>query len=71
MDGNKATSLFESDQWVPGRTLTEYTLGRTFKTNVQAKRAIDEAVLLYNTRRSHLSLNKIQKEVNKIIENVA
>jgi len=34
----------------------EYGLGRTFLTRKQARRAIDEAVWLYNNRRPHTKL---------------
>jgi len=34
----------------------EYGLGRTFLTRSQARRAVDEAVWLYNNRRPHTSL---------------
>lgn len=57
---------------VNGILKQEYALGRTFKTKVQAMRAIDEAVLLYNTRRPHLSLNyQFPEEVHKMLENIA
>jgi transposase InsO family protein len=35
----------------------EYGLGATFGTRAQARRAIDQAVWLYNKRRPHMSLN--------------
>ena len=41
---------------VNGILRQEYALGRTFKTKEQAKRAIRDAITLYNTRRPHLSL---------------
>lgn len=34
----------------------EYGLGRTFLTKQQARRAVDQAVWLYNNRRPHMSL---------------
>jgi transposase InsO family protein len=35
----------------------EYGLGVSLRTKKQALRAVDEAALLYNTRRPHLALN--------------
>ena len=35
----------------------EYGLGRTFISRQQARRAVDEAVWLYNNRRPHMTLN--------------
>lgn len=35
----------------------EYGLGRTFRSRQQARRAVDEAVWLYNNRRPHLTLD--------------
>jgi transposase InsO family protein len=35
----------------------EYSLGCSFRSKKQALAAVDEAVLLYNTKRPHLSLN--------------
>ncbi len=50
----------------------EYALGRTFKTKEQAKKAIKEAVFLYNTRRPHLSLGyRIPEEVHEELKKIA
>jgi putative transposase len=35
----------------------EYFLNHTFRTIAQARKAVDQAVRLYNTRRPHRSLN--------------
>ncbi len=42
---------------VNGILKQEYGLGGTFRTKKQAKESIDQAILLYNTRRPHLALN--------------
>jgi transposase InsO family protein len=42
---------------------SEYGLGRKFKDKAQARRAVDEAVLLYNTRRPHTALGNRFPEV--------
>jgi transposase InsO family protein len=43
----------------------EYGLGGTFRTREQAKRAIDQAVWMYNTRRPHGGLgNRVPQEVH-------
>jgi transposase InsO family protein len=43
----------------------EYGLGRTFINRQQARRAVDEAVWLYNNRRPHTSLQyRIPSEVH-------
>ena len=43
----------------------EYGLGRTFLTRQQARRAVDEAVWLYNNRRPHTNLqNRLPAEVH-------
>lgn len=50
----------------------EYGLGMTFRTKDQAKRAIKEAVFLYNTRRPHLALDyKFPAEAHKELKRVA
>ena len=44
----------------------EYGLGRTFLNRQQARRAVDEAVWLYNNRRPHTSLQyRVPSEVHK------
>ena len=44
----------------------EYGLGRTFLSREQARRAVDEAVWLYNNRRPHMSLqNRIPSNVHR------
>jgi transposase InsO family protein len=44
----------------------EYGLGRTFLSRQQARRAVDEAVWLYNNRRPHMSLQyRLPSEVHK------
>jgi len=44
----------------------EYGLGRTFLSRQQARRAVDEAVWLYNNRRPHMSLQyRFPSEVHK------
>lgn len=42
---------------VNGILKQEYELDRTFRTKVQAKKAFEQAVWLYNNRRPHLNLN--------------
>jgi transposase InsO family protein len=42
---------------VNGILKQEYGLGGSFKTKALAKKAIDEAVYRFNTRRPHLALN--------------
>lgn len=50
----------------------EYGLGSTFRTKQQAIASVDQAVMLYNTRRPHLSLKyKTPEEVHKILKKVA
>ncbi len=45
--------------------LQEYFFGGCFRTKQQAIKAIDQAVMLYNTRRPHLMLKyKIPEEVH-------
>ncbi len=48
---------------VNGILKQEYYLRETFRTKAQALRAIDEAVLLYNTRRPHTALKYQTPEV--------
>ena len=51
---------------VNGILKQEYWLGSCFKTKEQAVKAVDQAVMLYNTRRPHQSLNyKTPEEVHK------
>lgn len=42
---------------VNGILKNEYALGLRFRTKAQARYAVDQAVLIYNTRRPHLSLD--------------
>lgn len=42
---------------VNGILKQEYEMDQKFRTKAQAKKAFDQAVLIYNTRRPHLSLN--------------
>jgi hypothetical protein len=46
----------------------EYCLGCSFRNKKQALTAIDEAVLLYNTKRPHLSLNYETPEKKIVVE---
>ncbi len=47
----------------------EYGLGSTFRTKQQAIASVDQAVMLYNTRRPHLALKyKTPEEVHKEFE---
>lgn len=48
---------------VNGILKTEYALGMSFRTKEQARGAVDEAILIYNTRRPHTSLNYRTPEV--------
>ena len=55
---------------VNGILKQEYGLGGTFRTKEHAIASVDQAVLLYNTRRPHLSLKyktpeEVHKELNK------
>jgi transposase InsO family protein len=46
----------------------EYLLNSTFKDFSQAKKACNEAVMLYNTRRPHLALNyKTPQQVHQAV----
>ena len=50
----------------------EYFLGGCFRTKQQAMVAIDQAVMLYNTRRPHLALNyKTPAEVHGELKQAA
>jgi len=50
----------------------EYGLRMSFRTKKQAIASIDQAVMLYNTRRPHLSLNyKTPEEAHKELQSVA
>lgn len=47
----------------------EYGLGYQFKSKEQARRAVDEAVRLYNTRRPHTALGyRVPEEVHSLAE---
>ena len=48
---------------VNGILKQEYYLGGCFRTKKQAIKAVDQAILLYNTRRPHLALNYKTPEV--------
>lgn len=57
---------------VNGILKQEYGLGGTFRTKQQAIASVDQAVLLYNTRRPHLSLKyKTPEEVHKELKKAA
>ncbi len=57
---------------VNGILKQEYGLGSTFRTKQQAVVSVDQAVLLYNTRRPHLSLKyKTPEEAHKELKIVA
>jgi len=57
---------------VNGILKQEYGLGSTFRTKQQAIASVDQAVMLYNTRRPHLSLKyKTPEEMHKILKKVA
>lgn len=57
---------------VNGILKQEYGLGSTFRTKQQAIASVDQAVLLYNTRRPHLSLKyKTPEEVHKELKKAA
>ena len=57
---------------VNGILKQEYGLGGTFRTKQQAITSVDQAVMLYNTRRPHLSLKyKTPEEVHKKLEKAA
>ena len=50
---------------VNGILKQEYGLGLTFRTKQQAIASVEQAVMLYNTRRPHLALNyKTPEEVH-------
>jgi len=57
---------------VNGILKQEYGLGSTFRTKRQAIASVDQAVMLYNTRRPHLSLKyKTPEEMHKKLKMVA
>lgn len=57
---------------VNGILKQEYGLGSTFLTKQQAVASVDQAVMLYNTRRPHLSLKyKTPEEVHKKLKKAA
>ncbi len=57
---------------VNGILKQEYGLGSTFRTKQQAIASVDQAVMLYNTRRPHLSLKyKTPEEMHKKLKKVA
>lgn len=57
---------------VNGILKQEYYLGGSFRTKQQALASIDQAVVLYNTRRPHLSLNyKTPEEAHEKLEKAA
>lgn len=57
---------------VNGILKQEYGLGSTFRTKQQAIASVDQAVLLYNTRRPHLSLKyRTPEEVHKELKKAA
>ena len=57
---------------VNGILKQEYSLGGCFRTKQQAIAAIDQAVMLYNTRRPHLALNyKTPVEVHEELKKAA
>ena len=57
---------------VNGILKQEYGLGSTFRTKQQAIASVDQAVMLYNTRRPHLSLKyKTPEEMHKTLKMVA
>ena len=57
---------------VNGILKQEYGLGSTFRTKQQAIASVDQAVMLYNTRRPHLSLKyKTPEEMHNILKKVA
>ena len=57
---------------VNGILKQEYGLGSTFRTKQQAIASVDQAVMPYNTRRPHLSLNyKTPDEAHKELKKVA
>lgn len=70
-DGGLTVSMTEEDhcaqnamaERVNGILKQEYGIGYGFKTKEQARRALKEAVHLYNTRRLHTSLNYQVPEV--------
>ena len=57
---------------VNGILKQEYGLGSPFRTKKQAIASVDQAVMLYNTRRPHLSLKyKTPEEVHQALKKVA
>ena len=57
---------------VNGILKQEYGLGSTFRTKQQAIASVDQAVMLYNTRRPHLSLKyKTPEEMHKKLKKAA
>lgn len=57
---------------VNGILKQEYGLGSTFLTKQQAVASVDQAVMLYNTRRPHLALKyKTPEEVHKELKKAA
>jgi putative transposase len=57
---------------VNGILKQEYGLGITFRTKQQAIASVDQAVMLYNTRRPHLALNyKTPEEAHKELKKAA
>ena len=57
---------------VNGILKQEYGLGSTFRTKQQAIVSVDQAVMLYNTRRPHLSLKyKTPEDVHKKLKEAA
>jgi transposase InsO family protein len=54
---------------VNGILKTEYGLGREFKTKAEVRAAVDQGVMLYNTRRPHTALQfKVPEEVHSLAE---